>query len=55
MSPMSVHSTSLNIHLLDIKIQIDLNTVRVGEFNKPLSPIDRSTRKGKKNQQTRIE
>jgi exonuclease III len=30
--------------LLNLKIQIDINTVVVGDFNTPLSPLDRSSR-----------
>jgi hypothetical protein len=29
---------------MDLRTQIDANTVTVGDFNTPLSPIDRSSR-----------
>jgi hypothetical protein len=43
-----MHPTSLNIHikhtLMDLKSEIDHNTVVLGDFSTPLSPIDRSSR-----------
>jgi hypothetical protein len=38
--------------LLDSKTQLDPNTVVVGDFNTPLSPIDRSSRQKTKNLQS---
>jgi exonuclease III len=38
----SVHNFIKNT-LKDLKAQIDSNTVVVGDFNTPLSPIDRSS------------
>jgi exonuclease III len=39
---MSLHPISSNILYRDLKAHIDSNTVVVGHFNTPLSPIDRS-------------
>jgi hypothetical protein len=45
MHPISVHPISSNIHTLkDLKGHTDSNTVVVGDFNTPLSPIDRSSK-----------
>jgi hypothetical protein len=37
--------------LLDLKTERDPNTVNVGDSNTPLSPIERSLKQKKKNQQ----
>jgi hypothetical protein len=42
---MSVHPISSKNIIKDLKAYIDSNTVVVGEFNIPLSPIDRSSNK----------
>jgi hypothetical protein len=47
MCPISVYPTSLNITLMNLKTQIDPNTVIVTDFNTPLSPIDRSSSQNK--------
>ena len=39
--------------LTDIKGEIDSNTIIVGEFNNPLTPIDRSS-KQKTNKETQV-
>jgi hypothetical protein len=43
MHPTSMHPISSNI-LKDLKAYIDSNTVVVGDFKTPLSPIDRSSK-----------
>jgi hypothetical protein len=41
----NVGASNLIRHIiLDLKTQIDLNTLMVGNFNTPLSPTDRSSR-----------
>jgi hypothetical protein len=50
----NVHAPNFIKHsLLDLKTQMVPNTVVVGDFNTPLSPIDRSFRQ--KNQQKIVE
>ena len=46
-------STSIHKTLTDIKGEIDSNTVRVGGFNTPLTPMDRSS-KQKINLETQV-
>jgi hypothetical protein len=41
---MSVHQTSLKKNILYLKAQIDPNTLIVGDFNAPVSPIYRPFR-----------
>jgi hypothetical protein len=37
------HPSTLKNTLMDIRAQIDINRVIVGDLNTPLSPIDRSS------------
>ena len=39
--------------LIDIKAEIDINTIVVGDFNSPLTPMDRSS-KQKINKETQV-
>ena len=39
--------------LIDIKVEIDSNTITVGDFNTPLTPMDRSS-KHKINKETQV-
>jgi hypothetical protein len=41
--------------LLDLRTQIDPNTVMVGDVNTPLSPIDKSSRQKNQQRNSRIE
>jgi hypothetical protein len=49
----AIYQEEINI-FLDLETQMDSNTVVVGDFNTPLSPIDRSSRQKNQHSNSRI-